>query len=162
MKRFKRLCAAFLLAAPTAMAQQGLRFQTAPDAPLDVTAVKMQWQQNNNLADLTGMVVVVQGPMRLEAEQMRIVFENGAARHLRARNNVHLRDEDGQTAQAANADFDLQNDQLVLRGEVVLERQEATGERQKLIGDTLKVDMVSGKANLKGGKSRARIELQSD
>lgn len=149
-----------VLATPAAVAQ-ALRFQTAPDAPIEVSADEMRWQQNDGLADLTDNVVVSQGPMRLQAGHMRVRFENGAAVHLHADKNVFLQNEDGQKARAQKADFDLTKDVMVLRGAVVFDRITEKGAKQKLTGETLAVDMVSGKARLEGGKSRARIELQN-
>lgn len=153
---------AFLIAMAPAMAQQGLRFQTDPNAPLDMVADEMRWQQNEGLADLTGNVVVEQGPMRLSAGHMRVIFENGTATRLRAEKNVLLQNDDGQKARAEKADFDLQKDLMVLRGAVSFDRLTEKGTRQKLTGARLAVDMVSGKAQLTGGKNRARIELQND
>ena len=40
-----------------------------------------------------------------------------------------------------------------------MQARTAKGQTQKLTGETLSIDMVSGRARLRGGKTRARIEL---
>lgn len=154
---------ALLVAAP-AFAQQGLSFQTEPDAPLTLAAQTMQWQQAQGVSDLKGDVRMAQGPMRLRAKAMQIRFAaDGTAETLTAQGDVELINEDGQRASAETADFDFQKDQLVLRGQVVMQARadggQSRGQSQKLSGETLSIDMASGRALLRGGKARARIEL---
>lgn len=152
-----------LIAPAPASAQSGLSFQTDPDAPLTLAARTMRWQQAQGVSDLRGKVRVTQGPMRLRANEMQIRFgADGAAQTLTARGDVELVNEDGQRATAEKADFDIQKDQLVLRGTVVMQAR-SDGDRtqsQKLSGETLSIDMASGRAVLRGGKTRARIELE--
>ena len=154
------LAASFMWLAP-AMAQQGLRFQTPPDAPLTLSAQNMRWQQTQGISDLKGNVRIVQGPMRMRAITMQIRFAaDGTAETIIARGNVELVNDDGQRATAEKADFDIQKDQLVLRDTVRMQARGAGGERQNLSGETLSIDMASGHARLRGGKTRARIELE--
>ena len=101
--------------------------------------------------------------MRLRANEMQIRFAaDGAAETLTARGDIELVNEDGQRATAETADFDIQKDRLVLRGTVVMQARGGDGrtQSQKLSGETLSIDMASGRARLRGGKSRARIELE--
>ena len=157
------LLALALIAPVPAFAQSGLRFQTDPDAPLTLAAKTMRWQQAQGVSDLRGNVRVTQGPMRLRANEMQIRFAaDGAAETLTARGDVELVNEDGQRATAETADFDIQKDRLVLRGTVVMQARGGDGrtQSQKLSGETLSIDMASGRARLRGGKSRARIELE--
>ena len=154
------MISAALLSPIAAVAQQGLRFQTDPQAPLHMRADTMRWQQQQGLSDLRGKARVEQGPMQMTANTMQIRFAaDGTAETLAARGDVVLVNEDGQRATAAAADFDLQKDQLTLRGQVVMQARAAKGQTQKLTGETLSIDMVSGRARLRGGKTRARIEL---
>lgn len=160
-----RLALAFmagLFICPTLQAQEGLRFQTDPNAPLELQADKMQWQQKQGVAELTGNVAIDQGPMRVTAATMQVIFAaDGAAQSLAARGDVVLVNEDGQRARAKAADFDLQKDIMVLRGRVAMQGLSATGKMQKLSGETLRINMLTGKADLRGGKGRARIELDN-
>lgn len=149
-----------LVALAQAEAQQGLSFQTDADAPLHMRADTMRWQQQQGVSDLRGKARVAQGPMQMTAKTMQIRFAaDGTAETLAARGDVKLVNEDGQRATAAAADFDIQKDQLTLRGQVVMQARTAKGQTQKLTGETLSIDMVSGRARLRGGKTRARIEL---
>ncbi len=157
-----------LLAAPglfmtaPVQAQEGLRFQTDPDAPLALQADKMQWQQKQGVADLTGSVAINQGPMQVTAETMQVMFAaGGAAQSMAARGNVLLVNKDGQRARAEAADFDLEKDIMVMRGSVAMQGLTRKGKMQKLTGETLSINMLTGKATLRGGKSRARIEIDN-
>lgn len=149
-----------LLSPAAAVAQQALRFQTDADAPLHMRADTMHWQQAQGLSDLHGNVRITQGPMHMRAKAMQIRFAaDGTAETLTAQGDVLLINQDGQRATAEQADFDIQKDRLVLRGAVIMQARTAKGQNQKLTGETLSIDMASGKADLRGGKNRARIEL---
>lgn len=149
-----------LISLTPSMAQQGLRFQTDPDAPLEMQAQSMRWQQVQGISDLSGAARVTQGPMRMSATTMQVRFSaDGTAETLTARDNVELVNEDGQRATAETAEFDLLKENLMLRGNVTMRALGANGQSQKLSGETLSIDMASGRAKLRGGKSRARIEL---
>jgi LPS export ABC transporter protein LptC len=138
----------------------GLRFTTEPDAPLDLMAGKMRWQQKAGRADLSEAAQVKQGPMQLNAATMRIRFDaQGTAETLAAKGAVRLVNEDGQSASAKTADYNLRQERLVLRGNVVFNAVAQDGARQELTGAVLDIDMKSGQARLSGGKNRARIEL---
>lgn len=150
-----------LLAPAPASAQQGLGFQTDPDAPLSLAAQEMRWQQTQGIGDLRGNVRVTQGPMRMRAQAMQIRFaDDGVAETLTARGHVELTNADGQSASSERAEFDIRKNQLVLRGAVRMQAHRPGGQNQKLVGETLSIDMESGRARLRGGKTRARIELE--
>ena len=166
MTRFEKLSIAFCLwqlmtPLQAAQAQSGLRFQTDPNAPLNLKAEKMLWDQKAGRSDLSGRVRVRQGPMQVTAARMQVRFgADGAAESLTAQDNVVLINEDGQRAEATRMDFDLRKDILLMRENVVMQAMTPKGQNQKLSGAALSIDMVSGQARLTGGKNRARIELQ--
>lgn len=142
---------------------QSLRFSTDASAPVHLQAKEMRWQKNKQLADLSGGAQVVQGPMQLDANIMQVRFDRqGGAQNLLASGALVVRGQDGQRATAERGDFDLQQDILVLTGNVTFtlaNNQNANAEAQKLSGTRLQIDMKTGTAKLTGGKSRARIEI---
>jgi lipopolysaccharide export system protein LptA len=159
-----------LIMPPTpAQAQQGLRFAIDADAPIAVRAAQLRWQRAQGIAELKGALKgdvkgeaqVSQGPMQLSARNLHIRFapNGGTAQTLTARTNVVLVNQDGQRATADKADFDIENQRLILHGNVKVKSRTEKGETQNLSGARLHINMVTGQADLRGGKTRARIEL---
>ena len=153
------LAAAALLGQP--VAAQNLRFQTDATAPIDLVADKLVWQQENGRADLTGAARISQGAVTLYANYMQITLAaDGTAQSLKALGDVVMSD-GTQTARAMQADYDVQQDVMLLSGQVVVS-QAATNNQKAgtLSGATLRLNMADGRAQLSGGsKSRARIQL---
>lgn len=150
-----------LLLGQTAQAQTAqestMRFAADANAPIDLAAARMVWQQNDGRAALTGGATITQGALTLTADTMRLVLDaKGAADRLTASGNVRLTDK-VQTATAQEAVYRLGDNRLSLSGDVSLvQPQQGT-----LRGAHLVLDMTNGQARLSGGdKARARIELK--
>ena len=146
---------------PQKLHAQAIRFATTPDAPLQLKAGEMVWQQNRQVADLTRGASIRQGGLLLQAQNMQLQMDaQGAPRRLTASGAVQLVDAT-QQANAATAIYDFVDESLTLSGDVTLTRREAAGAAQKLSGARLAIDTRSGAAQLSGGaNNRARIELQ--
>jgi lipopolysaccharide export system protein LptA len=156
LKTLGRIIIMALLMSHVAQAQT-TRFAADANAPIDLSAAKMVWQQNDARAALTGGASIVQGALTLTADTMQLVLDaGGVAERLTARGNVRLADSQ-QTATAQEAVYQLAEGQLTLSGDVSLvQAQQGT-----LRGARLILDMNNGQARLSGGaKTRARIELK--
>lgn len=164
------LAAGLLL--PTGTAAQGLRFATDRNAPLDLEAGRLVWQQTAGRVDISGGVLV-QGPLSLSARTMQLTLgADGTPDRLTAAGDVVLvstgapnSPAGGRRAEAATAVYDLAGQTLVLDGGVKVNVQDTRP--VNLSGESLMLDMRDGRAKLSGGggtakpagKGRARIEL---
>lgn len=157
MKRFHFLLCVLLLGFSVPAAAQAIRFQTDANAPVDIAADKLLWQQKSNRADLSGAAHVTQGALTLSADFMQIIMgADGTAQKLKARGNVIV-DDGIQTARAGQADYDLQNNELQMRDDVSVTQK---ANKRKVSGAALRINMSDGQATLSGSqKSRARIQL---
>lgn len=166
MRRLGAWMVIYGLLSPLGVQAQALRFATDAAAPVQLQADKMRWQKKAGLADVSGAAQIVQGPMQLNADTMQLRFDpQGGAQKLLARGRLVVRNQDGPRATADGGEFDLQQDILVLSGNVLVHlpnAQNAPTGPQKLSGARLHIDMKSGKAKLSGGKTRARIEIPAN
>ena len=162
----------FWFSVDTASAQS-LRFVTDNAAPIELKAGDMVWQRETGHAVLSDAARFAQGPLSLSAARIDLSFApDGTAQTMTAEGDVVLvsRDKTGtRRAEAARAELDLTADKLVLLGNVSVTQMGSpssdnnnTADAAGLMGGELTVDMVSGRAILRGGgdKPRARIELR--
>ena len=157
MSRLSVLIFTLMVGFSSSVFAQAIRFKTDADAPVDIVADSLVWQQQNNQADLSGGAKVTQGALTLSADFMQIFMgADGTAQKLMALGQVTI-DDGAQTARAMQADYDLQNDKLRMSGDV---RVTQKADNAQLSGAMLQINMTDGKAKLSGGKnSRARIKL---
>ena len=148
-------------------------FSTAPDAPINLQAAKISITQEGNRAALDGNAMLRQGSLTLSANRMQVVFDptsGGAAQDILATGAVVLVDEKGQISRAQQAHFRVQEEVLLMRGDVVIENQQADSQFSSLTGAQLRVDMRTGQsqmlaaANTEGapasGADKPRIRIQ--
>lgn len=155
----------FMTTSLSAAMAQGLRFQTDPNAPVDIAAGQVDWFARDNRASFTDTARFQQGPLEMTAQNMQLRMRgDGTPDLLTATGNVVLVSygEDGRElrrATAAQATYRPRAESLVLTGDVELRDM---NDRETLLkGARLEIDMLSGRAALKGGKKgRARIELR--
>lgn len=146
--------------------QLGLNLSS--DEPIQIDGARVEVDQTQNLATLTGDVQVVQGPTLLKAARLRIYYAegsglptNGAAniKRLEADGGVYVKSET-QVATGDQGSFDMGTEVLVLSGdEVVLSEGDNV-----IVGCKLTVHMKTGQATLescrgKGSNGRVRMLL---
>ncbi|GAB4388592.1 lipopolysaccharide transport periplasmic protein LptA [Albidovulum sp.] len=123
----------------------GLKADTSQ--PVEVTADSLSVSQPDGKAVFSGNVVVVQGDMRLAADEVTVIYGTADRRKiesLRAVGNVTL----AAGADAAEADealYTIDTGAVVLTGNVLLTQGPST-----LSGQRLTVDLTSGTGTMEG------------
>ena len=147
---------ALFLAAPAAMAQDTAfgGMQADISAPVEVAADNLSVNQADGSAVFSGNVVIGQGDMRLAADTVTVIYAEGGQNRissLKAEGGVTLTS-GGDAAEAASADYDVENGNIVLNGAVVLKQGQNV-----LTGDHMTVNLADGTARVDG---RVRSVLQ--
>ena len=123
-------------------------------APVEVSADNLAVDQADGSATFTGNVVIGQGEMRLSAEKVVVEYAEGNQQRissLHATGKVTLVS-GPDSAEAAEAVYDVDAGNVVLTGDVVLSQGQNV-----LTGDKVTVDLASGSAQASG---RVRSVLQ--
>lgn len=128
--------------------------QQDPSAPVEVTSDELTVDQARQMAVFKGNVVVMQGAMRLAADEVRVEYgEDGQGiRAVHASGGVTLATEK-EAAEAARASYTLANAGLVMEGSVLL-----TQGQMAIAGDRLVADLRAGTGRMEG---RVRTVLQT-
>jgi lipopolysaccharide export system protein LptA len=131
-----------------------------PDAPVEVTAERLDLERDAGTALFTGNVVAVQGDMRLTAEWVLVEYmlnPDGTLGddidRITARENVLLVTPE-EAAEGNEAIYTLRTNQVVMTGDVILTQGGNT-----VAGDRLVVDMETGIGEVQG---RVRTVLQPE
>jgi len=116
------LLSALLVAAP-AFAQTNINLggiTTDPGAPVEVAADSLSVDQNTGTAIFEGNVVIGQGLLRIAAARAQVTYDSasGDIASFQASGGVTFAN-GTEAAEAQNANYDLQNGQLILTGEVL-------------------------------------------
>lgn len=142
---------AFVLAGAMAVpAQNAVTFGTLkadPNAPVEVTADKLAVDQADGSATFTGNVVIVQGAMRLGADEVRVEYSRGDKRKidtLVATGNVVLTS-GPDTAGADKAAYAVTTGKVEMSGNVLLTQTGST-----IAGQALSVDLRTGTGEMSG------------
>lgn len=141
------------VAAAPAAAQRGTCAQSAlkghnSDAPVDWSAERIEVQDQQGKAILTGNVVAKQAELTLTAARVVAAYSKRPATHvdrLDASGGVTIRGP-GETARGAFGIYDLNQKIITLVGAVTLTRCDAT-----VSGARLVYDLSSGRAIMDGG-----------
>ena len=151
--------ATLMLGPGAALAQGGqIAFgstQGSRNLPVEVTADNLNVNQNDGTAVFTGNVVIGQGDMRLSAPRVLVIYleDQSGIEELRASGGVVLvSGEDA--AEAREADYNLQNGLIMLRGDVLLLQGE-----NAISSEAMTVNTNSGTARMSG---RVRTLLQPE
>ncbi|MEZ5776061.1 MAG: LPS export ABC transporter periplasmic protein LptC [Hyphomicrobiaceae bacterium] len=145
------------------------------DAPIDVTADRLEVKDEDKKALFTGSVRAVQGEATMTSQTMEVAYEGAAAgigtgtgeaekaedegagtrvSRIEARDDVVIVTTDGRRATAAWSIFDRAGDQITLGGEVVL-----TDAGNTLTGQRLEVDLKKRLTRFPpGGRVRGRFD----
>ncbi|GAA4828733.1 LptA/OstA family protein [Sphingosinicella ginsenosidimutans] len=135
-------------------------FRHDSNAPIDVSAARIEVQDRADRAILSGNVVATQGDMRLTSANLIVLYSNnpGAAagstggvqiRRLEASGGVTIT-QPGQTARGQFAIYDVDRKIVTMIGNVSLVRNDA-----RVQGGRLVLEMDTGRAVLDGGAAGA-------
>lgn len=138
-----------------ASAQNAVTFgaiKADPSAPVEIAADQLAINQGDGTATFSGHVVIVQGAMRMGADEVRVEYGPEAAKpdgprkieRLLATGNVTLTS--GQdTAGADSATYAVGSGQVEMSGNVLLTQAGST-----IAGQALTVDLRSGTGQMSG------------
>ncbi|WP_460273015.1 lipopolysaccharide transport periplasmic protein LptA [Celeribacter sp. ULVN23_4] len=122
--------------------------------PVEITSDQLSVDQNTGKALFTGDVVIGQGPMRLAASTVEVIYatESSDIAKLLASGGVTITNA-GEAAEAQNAEYDLESGTVTLTGNVIL-----TQENSVLSGNRMVIDLNTGTGRMDG---RVKTILQS-
>jgi len=110
--------------------------------PIAVNADSFLADLNGETGTYTGNVIVTQGPVRLHADEVKVLAPGGKASRMEANGHVVVDSPSGQ-AVGDNGVYDVPEQQLRLTGNVVL-----TKDANVMRGNALDVSMATGLARL--------------
>lgn len=118
--------------------------------PVEVSADALEINQEDGSALFTGNVVVVQGAVRLAAEEVRVLYStgegggSGTIDTIRATGGVTLVTAT-EAAESSEAEYSVASGDIVMTGDVLLTQGANT-----LAGDRLVVDLEAGSGRMEG------------
>lgn len=117
-----------------------------PSQPVEVTADSLDVNQADGSAEFTGDVLVIQGPMRLTANRVFVIYDREASRiaRLEATGDVVLVN-GPDAAQSDRADYSIDTGVIVMTGNVLL-----TQGPSALSSNRMTVNLTSGTAQMSG------------
>ena len=132
-------------------------FRHDSNAPIDVSAARIEVQDRADRAILSGNVVATQGDMRLTSASLVVLYSNNQGsssggvqiRRLEASGGVTIT-QPGQTARGQFAIYDVDRKIVTMIGNVSLVRNDA-----RVQGGRLVLEMDTGRAVLDGGAAGA-------
>ncbi len=142
----------------------GLRFQTDPNAPIDIEADLLDVDDKAHTATFRGDVVAVQGDFTIRTVEMVATYSGQAGVNLmqqpeagartsaqlqrvQARKKVVVTSKNDQSATGDWADFDVKANTVTLGGDVVVNQG-----RNVVRGPRLVIDMVTGVSRMETGR----------
>lgn len=133
---------ALMAASPAlgATAPEDLGFDT--DEPIAVNADSFSADLQGETGTYSGNVLVVQGAIRLRADEITVTAPGGQATHMEARGGIVVESPSG-TATGALAIYDISTQTIRLTGDVVL-----TNNANVMRGNALEVRIADGRATL--------------
>ena len=140
---------------PALVAAQGTSISLGGGAhdtsqPVEVSADSLDINQEDGSALFQGNVVVIQGAVRLAAEEVRVLYTTGedeaagAINTILATGGVTLVTE-AEAAEATDAEYTVASGDIVMTGNVLLTQGPNT-----LGGDRLTVDLEAGSGRMEG------------
>jgi lipopolysaccharide export system protein LptA len=147
-----------LTPAPPATAQeatvafQGLK--AGAGQPVEITADELEVIDKDGQARFTGNVVVIQGDLRLSAQELVVDYvrgEQGKIDQLRATGDVLL-STPSEAAEAAEATYSMTDSQIDMSGDVLLTQGDSV-----ITGQHLVIDLNAGTGRMEG---RVKTVLQ--
>ena len=142
----------FAVLATPAFAAAGLGIDTG--APIAVNADSFTADINGGSGTYTGNVLVVQGAVKLHADEVTVTANDAKASRMEAKGHVVL-DSPAGTAVGDSAVYDTAGQVVRMVGHVVL-----TKDKNVLRGTALEVQVTTGRASLTGGTGTAQNPAQ--
>lgn len=148
--RLPALTLALALPVGAAMAQTvafgGLR--SDPTQPVNVNADTLTVNQADGTALFTGNVIVVQGDMKMAADQVQVEYaqDQKSIQRLHATGNVILTSPT-EAAQGKDGVYTIASGEVVMTGDVLVTQGDSTIAGQKLV-----VDINTGNGTMSGGR----------
>lgn len=161
------LAAGLALASAPAGAQQTTSrmkgMQLSNDQPIQIQSDKLEIQDQQNKAEFTGNVKVVQGTTTLQAGKMIVFYKSGGGSVASGDADIEKIDVSGKVylksgTQEATADtgtFNLVNETLLLKGDKVV----LSEGKNVFVGCQLAVTLRTGEAKLDACGGRVMIQL---
>ncbi|WP_407493968.1 LptA/OstA family protein [Pseudooceanicola sp. MF1-13] len=149
MMNLRLIAALWIALMPVAGFSQQTAFGSAtvdPDTPVEVESDELRVNQDDGTAEFIGNVVIVQGPMRLAAPRVLVIYdeEGEEVREMEATGGVTMvSGEDA--AEAQSAFYNIENGKVRLTGDVLLVQGEST-----LASQDMTIDLTTGSAQASG------------
>ena len=134
------------------LAFEGLR--SGAGQPVEITADVLSVNQKDSTASFTGNVLVIQGELRLSADEVLVDYLQGDKSKidkLHANGHVLLATS-SEAAEAENAVYSLTTKQIEMTGNVLLTQKDSA-----ITGQKLTVDLATGTGKMEG---RVKTVLQ--
>ena len=129
-------------------------FSSNPDGPIEMAADKLTVSQTDGSAQFEGNVLISSEDIKILAELLVVTYlKSGGINQLRASGGVTVVTKT-ESAEATTAVYDLVNQNLILRGDVLL-----TQGQNAISSDTMTIDLTTGAAVIEG---RVRTVLSSE
>ncbi|WP_170336667.1 LptA/OstA family protein [Ruegeria arenilitoris] len=144
------VCIALAFGAVSATAQETqVAFGSAkadPTLPVEVTSETLNVNQEDGSAEFIGDVIVIQGEMRLTAERVLVIYNEGrsAIERMEATENVVLVSPPD-AAEGDWAEYTIDSGVIVMKGNVLLTQGPSV-----ISGDQMVANLTSGTATMSG------------
>ncbi|MTI01419.1 LptA/OstA family protein [Roseibium sp. RKSG952] len=144
------VCIALAFGAVSAIAQETqVAFGSAkadPTLPVEVTSETLNVNQEDGSAEFIGDVIVIQGEMRLTAERVLVIYNEGrsAIERMEATENVVLVSPPD-AAEGDWAEYTIDSGVIVMKGNVLLTQGPSV-----ISGDEMVANLTSGTATMSG------------
>ena len=131
-------------------------FSSNPDASIEMAADKLTISQTNGSARFEGNVIIDQENIKIMAQLVVVTYlESGGINQLSASGGVTVVTQT-ESAEAKTADYDLGNQNLVLRGDVLL-----TQGQNVISSDAMTIDLTTGAAIVEG-RVRTTLSIETE
>ena len=120
-------------------------FSSNPDGPIEMAADKLTVSQTDGSDQFEGNVLISSEDIKILAELLVVTYlKSGGINQLRASGGVTVVTKT-ESAEATTAVYDLVNQNLILRGDVLL-----TQGQNAISSDTMTIDLKTGAAIIEG------------
>lgn len=151
MTLIKAFVVSFALFLPATLFAQGFdvafgSLQGDSEMPVEVSADSLSVNQNDGSAVFNGNVIISQGTMRMTAPVVNVFYNpdtKGIARLVATGGVLLVQDQDA--AESDEADYDLENEIIIMTGSVLLSQGANT-----MNSDKMTVHIAKGTANMEG------------
>ena len=125
--------------------------------PIEITADKMEWNRDKDIAIAIGNAKAIQGNRMIFANKIvaNIAKKNsGEIDTLHAIGNVKFI-RDAEEANGKEAIYDLKKETIVIKGNVSLKK-----DGNIMVGEKLLIDFQSGISQIEGAKNKGKVKMK--